>query len=338
MSDYERRAWERLVGEASAGNEARTTRIHQAAGRVKIAAKTQAERSMEAIMSLPKADEVTAVINQSMETALKALHGVTVDFGLNSVDEDKVVARFQKKEHAIECLEDIRTLDLRACDKLASKGKQAYMAAGMAEGAITSLAITGITVSSTVTGGVKASVAIGAIATDITTVLVGMGRIIADVAAHYGYDVTEPEEAVIASGVLSYSTASGSSQKAATLSSLSKLTQDMMRRKTMEQLTKNQTVRVIEQVFKSVGITMTRKKLAQAVPIAGILINTGLNAKLVNDTYARARVFYRLRFLADKYDLNPADWVNTKSNFLEEEYEVMEDIVLVDEVVLKELK
>ena len=48
---------------------------------------------------------------------------------------------------------------------------------------------------------------------DVMAVMVGMGRIVALVAAHYGYDVREPDEQVFASGVLAYSSATGSAEK-----------------------------------------------------------------------------------------------------------------------------
>jgi hypothetical protein len=51
------------------------------------------------------------------------------------------------------------------------------MAAG--QGAATSLAVTGATVASTVSGGTTLGVALGAVVVDITSVMVGMGRIVA---------------------------------------------------------------------------------------------------------------------------------------------------------------
>ena len=131
------------------------------------------------------------------------------------------------------------------------------------EGAATSLAVTGATVASTVSGGTTLGVAAGAVAVDVTTVMVGMGRIVALVAAHYGYDVREPEEQVFASGVLSYSTANNAAEKAASLAALSRLTQEMMRQATWKQLQQHQMVNIIQTIVTSLGFNLTKKKLSQ---------------------------------------------------------------------------
>lgn len=183
------------------------------------------------------------------------------------------------------------------------------MLLALTEGAASSVAVTGVTVSATVSGGTTAVVAIGAIATDVTVLLVGMGRIVALVAAHYGYDVRETDEQVFASGVLAYSTAGNASEKTAALTSLSRLTQQMMRQATWKQLENNYLVKVIESVFTALGFKLTKSKLAQAVPVAGAVINGGMNAHYVRNTFARAEHAYRLRFLTEKYDLDPTLWV-----------------------------
>ncbi|WP_173009836.1 EcsC family protein [Mycolicibacterium sp. P9-64] len=186
------------------------------------------------------------------------------------------------------------------------KGKYVVMAAG--QGAATSLAVTGATVASTVSGGTTLGVALGAVVVDITSVMVGMGRIVALVAAHYGYDVREPEEQLFASGVLSYSTAGSAAEKAASLAALSRLTQEMMRQATWKQLQRHQMVNVIQTVVTSLGFNLTKKKLAQIVPVAGVLINGGLNARLAQNTFKRAQDAYQLRFLTEKYGLDPESW------------------------------
>jgi hypothetical protein len=81
--------------------------------------------------------------------------------------------------------------------------------------------------------------------------------------------VREPEEQIFASGVLSYSTAGNAAEKAASLAALSRLTQEMMRQATWKQLQRHQMVNVIQTVVTSLGFNLTKKKLAQVVPVAG---------------------------------------------------------------------
>ena len=120
------------------------------------------------------------------------------------------------------------------------------------------------------------------------------------VAAHYGYDVREPDEQVFASGVLAYPSASSAAEKAASLASLSRLTQEMMRRATWNQLQKHQLVNIVRKVVTSLGFGLTKKKLAQVVPVAGVAIRGGLDVRFAQNTFKRAQRAYRLRFLTEK--------------------------------------
>lgn len=335
MSDYERQAWQRLIDEArTTADDGEPGRWRSGLARVRSQTAAQAARARDAAMSLPHAEQVSDVVGAAVEKALTGLHSMTVDFGLNSVNERRIIRHFAKRNYTITGLDEVRGLGLRACDRASSSGRQFYALAGAGEGAASSLAVTGLTVASTVSGGTTAAAAAAAIAADSVAVLTGMGRIIADVAAHYGYDVTEPEEAVFAAGVLSYSTARGSREKVAALGALSRLTQDMMRRTTMATLSQNQIVQVIDTVFKVLGVKMTKKKLAQAVPVAGVLINGGMNANLAHRTYYRARTAYRLRFLTDKYGLDPAQW---RPDAGDTAYQGGSGIPLIDEIVDAEI-
>jgi hypothetical protein len=161
--------------------------------------------------------------------------------------------------------------------------------------------------------------------------MVGMGRIVALVAAHYGYDVREPEEQVFASGVLSYSTAGNATEKAASLAALSRLTQEMMRQATWKQLQQHQMVKIIQTVVTALGFRLTKRKLAQGVPVAGVMINGGLNARLARNTFNRAQDAYRLRFLTEKYELDPASWSPDVSDA------DVTDVPLIDEIVDAEI-
>lgn len=56
---------------------------------------------------------------------------------------------------------------------------------------------------------------------------------------------------------------------------------------------------------------MTKRRLGQAVPVLGIALNGGMSAQMANSAFASARDVYRLRFLTDKYALDPATWVSS---------------------------
>lgn len=150
----------------------------------------------------------------------------------------------------------------------------------------------------------------------------------------YGYDVGLPEEELFALGVMSLASASTLSGKTAAMASLSRLTQQMMRRAAWAQLRCHWLVNAIDQAYKALGFTLTKKKLAQAVPVAGAVLNAGVNAGLVNRTFRRAEAAYRLRFLSEKYDIDPAEWRRDLPAGSDE----AEDVVQVDEELEAEIE
>lgn len=305
MSDYERKAWEDLLSQAEVVRSARTFKLVEAA---RSGAKQATATTLNAVKRVPGTEKALDLMDTAIQKAMDGLHHALVERGLNSVAPATIFESFASEGASVGSYDEIRELDLRLCDRTVPRRKERYIALAVSQGAATSLAVTGATVSSTVSGGTTLGVAVAAISTDVTAVMVGMGRIIALVGAHYGYDVREPQEQVFASGVLAYSSATNSAEKAASLAALSRLTQQMMRRATWNQLRQNQLVSIIHQVVTSLGFNLTKKKLAQAVPIAGVLINGGLNARMVQKTFERAQHAYRLRFLTEKYGLDASLW------------------------------
>lgn len=307
MSDYERKAWQTLTTGTSA-NDKIASRFRHFSNRGETHVRNATGRAKTAIRRVPGVGQAVDAVDGVISKAVEGLHTVFVERGLHSVTPLKIYQTFAAEGVAVGSYEDIRKLDLKVCDRTVPRRRERYIALAATQGAATSLVVTGATVSSTVSGGTTVGVAVGAVAVDVTAVLTGMGRIVALVGAHYGYDVREPEEQVFASGVLAYSTAGNAGEKAAALAALSRLTQDMMRRATWQQLQRHQIATVIQKVVSSLGFKLTHRKLAQAVPIAGTLINGGLNARIAYQTFDRAQRAYRLRFLTEKYDLDPVAW------------------------------
>lgn len=299
MSAYERKAFETLM-ESAARREARRALVPPV---IRDAVTRGRESAIAAWDQVPGNEQV----EDALKTALTGLQRATTDAAMRTVNLERVAASYRSEFPEVTTVGEIRNLDLRACDVRMAGRRTGYTAVAAGAGAATSLAVTGAVVSTTVSGGTTAAVAIGAIAADVAGTLAGLGRIIGLVAARYGYDVREPEEEVFAAGVLSLALAGSGSSKVAALRSLSKLTQDMMRRATWTQLRTHTLVGVIDRVYLALGLRLTQQKLAQAVPILGVGINAGLNIELTNRTFRRAMDAYRLRFLTEKYALGPDD-------------------------------
>ncbi|RRR45055.1 hypothetical protein EHH44_10240 [Mycolicibacter terrae] len=325
MSDYERTAWDALVdaatrAERSGRFESLSQGIRQRAQQVAAQARSTVEQLPGATAALGKVDALTA-------KAMAALHTVLVERGLNSVKPANVFAMFADEGVAVQTYDEVKDLDLKHCDRSLPRRKERYIALAVAEGAASSFAVTGSVVSSAVTGGTSVTVAASAVVADVTAVLVGMGRIVALVAAHYGYDVRKPDEQAFASGVIAYSAAGNSAEQAAALASLSRLTQQMMHQTSWRHLQPQQADIVIQQISVALGFRMAKHKLAQAVPVLGAVVNGGLNARIAHRTFERAQLAYRLRFLTEKHDLDASHWAPVVDS------EDIIDIPLVDEVL-----
>lgn len=293
MSRYEQRAWESAVEHL---NRERESRVRAVTGRVTDPVKAMASRAWESVPA-----------HEGMEQqVLKALGGfktVTFDPAMRSVNASK-----RLKRHGVVSAEELLAFDLQQLDRGLPALRTLYAGIAVVEGGGSALAVTGAEVATTVSGGVTAGVAAAAIAADAVTSMALMGRIIGQVAAEYGYDVRLPEEETFALGVISLGTASTAAEKAAALASIRRLTTRMMRQATWAELNQSALVKLINQVFVRLGERLTKRKLAQAVPVAGVLINAGLSAHMADSTYRTARDVYRLRFLTDKYGIDPRTW------------------------------
>lgn len=266
--------------------------------------------------------------------AATGLMDFTSGNGVKSVSLKASIRRHQRAGHDVRSSEDFLRLDLRDCDEMVPRRKRVHEISAVAEGAASSLLITGATVSSTVSGGATAAVMVGTVAVDSVVVLAGIGRIVGEVAISYGYDPRLPEEEVFAAQVIGLGMAVGSGAKTAALASLSRLTQDMMRRATWTQLNQHLLVEIVNRAFASLGLKLTQKKLAQIVPVAGIAISAGVNLQLVQRMHAAAMDAYRLRFLTEKYALDgPSSFDDLLVTTPEEREDVLDLEVMLAEAV-----
>ena len=293
MSDYEARAWADAVERL---NRQRESKVRQKVRNVTGPARDAAGKAWSSVPGNEK-------LAKQVLKASDGMKAVTFDPALRSVDARKALAR-----HGVASPDELRALDLRDVDRTRRGVRTLYTGMAMAEGGGSALAVTGSAISATVSGGVTASVAAAAIAADAVTSLALMGRVIGVVAAEYGYDVRLPEEEAFALGVMTLGAATTAAEKTAALTSLRRLAAQMMRQPTWAQLNRHALVKLIDRVFAQLGEKLTKQKLGQAVPVAGVFINAGLSAHMTDTTFRAARDIYRVRFLSDKYGIDPRSW------------------------------
>jgi EcsC protein family len=317
MSAYDRTAWDACLKAVydSRAHHLVPSRVRELTGKAGQAIAVGYEK-------VPGREHADWIIEKAFDGGM----ALTFRPALRTVRPESVVRRVSKRHPSVEKASDLRRLSLEECDELRRSGV-GWTIGSAAEGAATSLMVTGAEVSATVSGGVTIGVAAGAIAADVTTTMAVMGRSIGVVASTYGYDVRQPEEELFALGVLSLASANTLGGKAAAMASLSRLAQQMMRQAAMAQLKDHVLVKVIDRVYAALGGNLTKRKLAQAVPIAGAVINASVNAGLIHQTFRRAEVAYRLRFLSDKYGIDPDEWRRDAPAGSDK----AEDVVRVDE-------
>lgn len=298
MSRYESKTWNDLRQQAEAREKRRVLKPEM---RRKIS--EAGEKAGELVKRAPGAE----IAEDKFIGVLEGLRGVTMDAAMVSVSKRRVLERYERRSIQVTSLNGLRNLDLQDCDETVPHLRLRYSAAGAVEGAATSLAITGATVATTVSGGTTAVVAIGAMAADVAAVLAGMGRVVAETAAYYGYDLKSEDEQLFALAIIAYSSATTQPAKVAALAEISQLTQMMMRRATWATLNKEPLVKIIQLVYARLGLRLTQKGLSKAVPVAGAFVGAGMNAAALARVSKDAKFAYRLRFLVDKYGLDPKD-------------------------------
>lgn len=304
MTSYEQRAWEKLIAdERSRRNSLRARATDKVSGAVSTVVLTAGE----AIKKIPGGEKLTDGIDAGIKQALNGAAKAIFMPAIASVSIDLRTKRLRKRHLEIGDTSPFEVLDLEALDK--GRPKQIIPLAGALGSAGASVAITGAEVSTAVSGGATAGVIVLAVAGDVAASLALLGRAIAEVAVHYGFDPNEPGEEVFLMGVLSYSTASSLEGKAAALAALSRLSQQMMRRATWKELEKDVLVKFIQAVFAKIGVKLTHKRLAQIVPVLGGVISAGLSYDMLSRALGVATRVYRVRYLSEKYGLSFDEWV-----------------------------
>ena len=269
------------------------------------------EAARHRLENLPGADRFETLF-------LDALRGLT-DLGARaahaSIRREAILAAYRKRGHDVRTLRDIRRLDLSDVTRVKPRLDLAYIAASTVEGAGAGLAVSGgqlLAAGGAVAGGgvgaaPGAGTVVAALAADAAAVLVASHRAIAHIAAYYSYDVDEPEERLFALGVLDVGTAVGATAKYAAYAELHRIAGALALQQSWMQLNEHVITRVVAEVYAKLGLRLTQRKLAQAIPVAGIVIGAGLNAKLLSRIVDDAEHLYRERFLRERYGITRAE-------------------------------
>jgi hypothetical protein len=310
LSDYEKKQWDAL--------QKRKTSVLSKKARLRFPATARdlVSSVSDRATQIPGYDTAS----EAYTNAAESLGNIIGTAASNSVSMANVVKQFQDAGYTVEELGSVLTLDLKDVDSVAKMNRIRFVHAGTAAatGVGTAFIVTGaetLLARGTVSGrgakkAPKFAAVLGAIAADTLSLLGLAARTVASTAQYYGYDPRLPEEQIFVMSVLGLGMATGAPAKAAAYSELSQLTQLLFRNATWEKLNGKILTNITQKVAERLGFTLTKKKLGQVVPVAGMAIGGGLNYATIDRIATAANDAYRERFLIERSggDLSTLDY------------------------------
>lgn len=232
----------------------------------------------------------------------------------SSVRRERIVKAHRRAGNDVECLEDIRHLDLAEIQLVRPHLKVGYAAVTATEGAVSSVFATGGAVAAILGLGIASAPGIGVIAAaiglDIATFLISSARLVSHTAAYYGYDTREPAEKLFSAMVLSQAIAPRSSaddhavEKETSMRIFNKVVRKLTKRGSMESIGNNALTASVNSLFAALGARLVGMKMAQILPLIGIIVGMVLNASLIRTIGVTADHLYRERLLIERYGQN----------------------------------
>ena len=136
---------------------------------------------------------------------------------------------------------------------------------------------------------------------DIIALVTLNQRAIGEYATYYGFDISSQQERLFALNILGLASSPNDAAKEVAMGQLVRIAQDVAKKKTWKHLEKQSFVRIIQIIARSLGIRLTKAKLAQIVPVTGAIVGAGFNAYYTDKVCDAPFYLYRERFLAEKY-------------------------------------
>ena len=234
-------------------------------------------------------DSITEVpgVDWVIEKSIGGLVGFLNDFSHKTVRPDVIYEEYQKAGFKyIKTPSDIFTLDLENADRvsgwLAAKYKTLAGAEGAGAGAVGVLGIP----------------------PDIVALITLTQRAIGEYATYYGFDISSQQERLFALNILGLASSPKDAAKQVAMAQLVRIAKDVAKKKAWRDLEKQSFVKIIQIIARSLGIRLTKAKLAQMVPVAGSVVGAGFNIYYTTKVCDAAFYLYRERFLAEKYGEN----------------------------------
>lgn len=250
-------------------------------------------------------------ITKAVSSAALGLVQLAASASEASVRRGRILRAYRAAGAQVERLEDIRGLSLAQIRAVKPQLNLAYAGSAAAEGAVSGVFASGGSVAALLGLGVASAPGVGvtasAIALDIVTFLAAATRLVSHTAAYYGYDTEDPAEGLFSTMVLSQAIDPEGAgrdfvvEKQTTLLAFNKVMRDLAKHGPLDALGNNTIAAAMSSLFSALGARLVGRKLAQIIPVAGILVGAGLNAALMRTIGATAEHLYRERLLVERY-------------------------------------
>jgi len=227
-------------------------------------------------------------VKDAIQKASQGILGLLCDAASGSVRPEAIFEEFNVK---IVSLDDISKLNLQTIDKTVGYLAAKYKGLAATEGALVGGA--------SLAGPVAAA---AAIAVDIPVITGLCLRAIGEYATYYGFDIDTQPERLFALNVLSLASSPTDVSKQASLASLIKISKLVAQKKTLKELEQHAFAAILMKLANSLGLRLTKNKLAQIIPGLSVAVASGYNAYLISEVCECAFMMYRERHLARFYN------------------------------------
>jgi hypothetical protein len=239
------------------------------------------------------ADQIRKIpgVDWTIENVIAGLIRLINEITLDWVPSESILNRYKDEHDAIEGIADVRDLDLEIADRAAADVAVTYRNLAGAQGAATGFA------------------GAAGIPTDVVALVALNLRAAGEYATYYGFDISSDFERLYALTLLDHVAQPSTKAKDVAMSPVVKLTSRLARMQAFDVIEQIAMSRAVTRIARSIGIHLTRAKLAQLIPVTGAVIGGGYNAYYTSKVCDAAYHSYRRRFLVNKYGVHVVDGV-----------------------------
>jgi len=165
-------------------------------------------------------------------------------------------------------------------------------------------------------GGVTGATGLVGLIVDIPSLITMSLRVIHKIGLCYGFECNTEEDKQIIFGIMSAAGANNMKEKTAALLTL-KQAETIIAKTTWKKMGENfskyslqGTIITVKALAKQLGINITKRKAAQAIPVVGGFIGAGMNVAFINDVAWAARRTFQERWLLINDKAQIGDFTN----------------------------